>query len=129
MHGFQRANVTVIQAKIQVQLQLACPFIFSASSHQNLTTLLQTKGSEDLKNANLRYSALLNLNNALQHLYHFCATLPATEYVDLRPDFICDQINESYVKAKVILPPCVDEKYRYAKSQQAVSNEQFLNEY
>ncbi|TVY43148.1 Dicer-like protein [Lachnellula subtilissima] len=51
--------------------------------------------------------ALLDLDNALPHLYHFCAKLPATEYVDLRPEFICTEVG-GLVQATVILPLSVD---------------------
>jgi dsRNA-specific ribonuclease len=44
------------------------------------------------------------------HLYHFCALLPASQHVDLRPDFIFADDKP----AKVILPLCVDVAVREA---------------
>jgi len=38
-----------------------------------------------------RTGAFLDMDNSLAHLYHFCATLPGKEYVDLRPEFICSE--------------------------------------
>lgn len=67
--------------------------------------------------------ALLNHENAVSHLYHFCATLPADEFLDLRPEFMCTSVNEKEITAKVVLPPCVDEKYRYAESTQLCLSE------
>ncbi|TVY48374.1 Dicer-like protein [Lachnellula occidentalis] len=66
--------------------------------------------------------ALLDLDNALPHLYHFCAKLPATEYVDLRPEFICTE-DEGLVRATVILPLSVDKMVRVASSQTSWSSE------
>ena len=37
------------------------------------------------------YSAKITLDDAVQHLYHFCATLPTDPYVDLRPIFTIDE--------------------------------------
>lgn len=59
----------------------------------------------------------------LQHLHHFCATLPAAEYVDLRPEFICTWENERSVCADVILPLCVNEAVRTAKSRRTWASE------
>lgn len=43
--------------------------------------------SEGLTEWIIYFRAKLTLDNAAQHLYHFCATLPADPYVDLRPTF------------------------------------------
>lgn len=59
--------------------------------------------------------ALLELDNAVSHLHHFCAILPAKEYVDLRPEFICFDEGE-LVRARVLLPLLVDESVRTAQS-------------
>ncbi|TVY20766.1 Dicer-like protein 2 [Lachnellula arida] len=66
--------------------------------------------------------ALLDLDNALSHLYHFCATLPRKEYVDLRPEFICTEVG-GLVRATVILPLSVNENVRVASSQTSWSSE------
>ncbi|PVH89342.1 P-loop containing nucleoside triphosphate hydrolase protein [Cadophora sp. DSE1049] len=60
--------------------------------------------------------ALLDLDNAIQHLYHFCAKLPRTAYVDPRPEFICSQHGD-LLRAKVTLPLCVDQSVRVAESR------------
>lgn len=61
--------------------------------------------------------ALLELDNALQHLYHFCATLPRADCVDPRPEFICHTDESKLIRAKVILPLSVNESVRYAESR------------
>jgi hypothetical protein len=60
--------------------------------------------------------ALVDFDNVVAHLYHFCATLPKKEYADLRPEFICDE-SGGLVRARVILPLSVNEKVRTAESQ------------
>jgi dsRNA-specific ribonuclease len=56
------------------------------------------------------FRALLNLENAVPHLYHFCACLPAYEFVDLRPEFRTRKIpgqnpeDKHNWEAEVILP-------------------------
>lgn len=62
-------------------------------------------------------NALLEFDNALQHLYHFCATLPRADYVDPRPEFICYATGSKLVRAKVILPLSVHETVRFAESR------------
>lgn len=61
--------------------------------------------------------ALLEFDNAVSHLYHFCATLPAKEYVDLRPDFVTDIGSDGLVRATVTLPTLVDEEVRIASGE------------
>jgi dsRNA-specific ribonuclease len=61
--------------------------------------------------------ALLDFDNAVSHLYHFCSRLPAKDYVDLRPEFICEE-SEGLVQAKVILPLSVIEEVRTTESEQ-----------
>jgi hypothetical protein len=58
--------------------------------------------------------AVLDLDNAVSHLHHFCATLPAKEYVDMRPDFIFYEA-AGLIKAKVVLPSVVNEAIRTAE--------------
>jgi dsRNA-specific ribonuclease len=67
--------------------------------------------------------ALLNLDNAVSHLYHFCATLPAKAYVDLRPDFICTEVDANRQRARVILPLSVDAAVRFASSKDTWTSE------
>ena len=63
--------------------------------------------------------ASLDLDNAMAHLYHFCATLPKKEYVDLRPDFICSYqgTNPKLVRCRVVLPLLVNEDLRIHRSR------------
>jgi dsRNA-specific ribonuclease len=61
--------------------------------------------------------ALLDLDNAVHHLYNFCAQLPAKEYVDLRPEFICSDTGTGETRARVILPLSVNERVRTSESQ------------
>jgi len=70
-----------------------------------------------------RTGALLDLDNAVSHLYHFCSTLPAKEYVDLRPEFICSEDGPSFIRAKVILPLSVHEAVRTAQSRKSWMSE------
>ena len=61
--------------------------------------------------------ALLDLDNAVSHLYHFCATIPTKKYVDLRPDFICSSAGPPFVQCRVILPLSVNEELRRHQSR------------
>ncbi|KAF4625953.1 hypothetical protein G7Y89_g12212 [Cudoniella acicularis] len=61
--------------------------------------------------------ALLDLDNAVAHLHHFCATLPSKEYVDLRPEFICTPLGGDFIRARAILPLSVNQQVREAESQ------------
>jgi hypothetical protein len=63
-----------------------------------------------------RTGALLDLDNALPHLYHFCATLPAKEYVNRRPEFICSGVGAG-LRARANLPLSVDAAARTTESQ------------
>ena len=67
--------------------------------------------------------SLLDLDNAIPHLYHFCATLSVKEYVDLRPEFICSEVDSTFIRAKVILPLLVDEAVRTSESQRQWKSE------
>jgi dsRNA-specific ribonuclease len=69
-----------------------------------------------------RTKALLDLENSVPYLYHFCSTLPVTEYVDTRPEFICTK-EGGLIRAKVILPPSVNEVVRVAESRKAWQSE------
>lgn len=63
--------------------------------------------------------AVLDLDNAVPHLHHFCATLPANQYLDRRPEFICEDTGSNSTRAKVILPLSVDVSVRFANSQKS----------
>ena len=70
-----------------------------------------------MTNLCLPQSAKITLDDAVQHLYHFCATLPADPYVDLRPlfTFIDDPLGGT--SAMVTLPISVDAAVREARSR------------
>ncbi|KAL1792740.1 hypothetical protein ACET3X_009247 [Alternaria dauci] len=59
--------------------------------------------------------ALLTLDNASQHLHHFCARLGGSAYADTRPEveFTNDR---GQITAEITLPLSVDPKVRKAKS-------------
>lgn len=62
-------------------------------------------------------SAKITLEDAVQHLYHFCATLPADPYADLRPLFtFSGDANAGGIYSKVFLPNSVDAAVREASS-------------
>ncbi|KAL5118994.1 Dicer-like protein 2 [Pleosporales sp. CAS-2024a] len=57
--------------------------------------------------------ALLSLDNASQHLHHFCSILGSGPYVDTRPQFEFTE-ESGLITARVILPMSVDPKFRTA---------------
>jgi hypothetical protein len=59
--------------------------------------------------------AVLNLDSAMAHLYHFCALLPLDPYVDRRPAFAFDKDDiTGRLLATVTLPNSVDPAVRRA---------------
>ncbi|EPQ67305.1 Bgt-5504 [Blumeria graminis f. sp. tritici] len=66
--------------------------------------------------------AVLDLDNAVSHLYHFCNTIPTDKFVDRRPEFINSKKNGKY-RCKVILPLSVHETIRTAESLHAWGSE------
>lgn len=69
--------------------------------------------------------ALLTLENAKAHLYHFCAvsTLQASSYVDLRPEFDTEEVGKKLFTATVSMPTFVHPDLRVASSSQAWQSE------
>lgn len=69
----------------------------------------------------VQHSARLTPNDAVQHLYHFCAALPAAPFVDLNPVFTFEEHSSSRggksISAKVLLPNSVDVSVRSACSK------------
>ena len=65
--------------------------------------------------------ARLTFDDAVQHLYHFCATLPAAPYVDPNPIFTFEEHSsggdERSISAKVLLQISVDVSVRSACSK------------
>ncbi|KAF2432072.1 P-loop containing nucleoside triphosphate hydrolase protein [Tothia fuscella] len=68
--------------------------------------------------------AVLTIDGAVSHLYHFCATLNAGPFVDLRPTFAFDwDPEEKYVTATVALPTIIEPSLRTASSTGAIRTE------
>ncbi|KAL4998324.1 ATP-dependent helicase dcl2 [Aspergillus recurvatus] len=61
--------------------------------------------------------AILTSDNAMQHLFHFCATLPRQKYVDNKPEFSFERHDGGDLRAKVILPSSVNPKVRRAEGK------------
>ncbi len=57
-------------------------------------------------------SAKITLRDALQHLYHFCNTLPATPYTVFASIFTFDHTVNRNVLCRVVLPNSVDSMVR-----------------
>ncbi|KAF1945170.1 hypothetical protein EJ02DRAFT_369929 [Clathrospora elynae] len=64
----------------------------------------------------LSTGALLTLDNASQHLHHFCALLGSGAYINTRPQFEFIKTASGLTTAKVMLPISVDPTVRTAKS-------------
>lgn len=73
--------------------------------------------------------ALLTLDNSVPHLYHFCACLPAQEFVDLRPDFrLSSHTTEQNFKvwtAEVVLPNSIHPDIRRFRSTKTWNTEKW----
>ncbi|KAL4907912.1 ATP-dependent helicase dcl2 [Aspergillus multicolor] len=61
--------------------------------------------------------ALLTAENAMQHLFHFCATLPGQKYVDNKPEFSFERHGSGDLRAKVTMPSSVNPKVRCAEGK------------
>ncbi|KAL9100638.1 MAG: hypothetical protein Q9163_004008 [Psora crenata] len=65
--------------------------------------------------------AKLTLEDAVGHLYHFCATLPADPFLDPKPYFFFQQVEAPdgghSIEAKIRLPITVDPAVREARSK------------
>ncbi|KAI9802439.1 MAG: hypothetical protein M1825_002823 [Sarcosagium campestre] len=62
--------------------------------------------------------ALLTFDEAVAHIYHFCATLPPQPYVDMRPTlYFREDVSTKLITAILTLPNCVDPSVRRASSQ------------
>ena len=68
-----------------------------------------------------QHRARLTPNDAVQHLYHFCAALPTAPYVDINPIFSFEEYSSGRdgrsISAKVLLPNSVDVSVRSACSK------------
>ena len=61
----------------------------------------------------------------MQHLHHFCATLPKSQYVDFRPDFSVEEHEDGSFTARVFLPNAVEASVREACSSVHWTTERF----
>lgn len=68
-----------------------------------------------MSSANTYSRALLTLDNACQHLYHFCASLTSGTYTDTQPEFDFANI-DGQTTAKVTLPISITPALRIARS-------------
>lgn len=69
------------------------------------------------KKAYSKTRALLNLNNSIQHLHHFCDLLPSDDFIDSAPEYIYDESIQGKFTVTVVLPPSVSINFRRAKSE------------
>lgn len=91
----------------------------------DMRKLSELQASEDIEEGGQRElntdtGAKLTLDDGVRHLYHFCATLPAAPYTDMRPIFtfegVCSDGERKAISAKVTLPNSVDISVREAHS-------------
>ncbi|CBF83228.1 putative RNA helicase/RNAse III [Aspergillus nidulans FGSC A4] len=61
--------------------------------------------------------AILTAEYAMQHLVHFCDTLPRQNYVEDKPEFSFERNDGGLLRAKVILPSSVNPKVRRAEGK------------
>jgi dsRNA-specific ribonuclease len=73
--------------------------------------------------ADSRHSALLTLENASQHLHHFCALLGTGPYIDTRPQFDFTVNRVGQIGARVMLPISIDPAVRTASSSKTWATE------
>jgi hypothetical protein len=67
--------------------------------------------------------ALLTLDNASQHLHHFCSLLSSSVYVDSRPQFMFKEVAGIGISAEITLPLSVDPSVRTSRSLQSWKTE------
>ncbi|KAL4778414.1 hypothetical protein BJX76DRAFT_144606 [Aspergillus varians] len=61
--------------------------------------------------------AVLTADNAMQHLFHFCSTLPRQTYVDNKPEFSFERHDGGHLRGRVTLPSCVIPTARRAEGK------------
>lgn len=89
----------------------------------NKVLVIEDTEEHDAREFRLQTGACLDLDNAVAHLYHFCASLPAKDYVDLRPEFIPSEVGQGRIRCRVILPLSVNENVRNHVSRSAWMSE------
>ncbi|KHJ32954.1 putative rnase3 domain-containing protein [Erysiphe necator] len=110
------------------QLELEMRALYEDETRTLQKIPLEEESSDDMKIYNQKQlqiektGAILDLDNAVSHLYHFCATIPCDKYIDTRPEFITHKENGLYY-VKIVLPISVHEKIRTAKSSHAWKSE------
>lgn len=110
------SNATTTWLKLEEEMRQV--YMDEKRKLQELQALedVEEEGERELTNKST--GAKLTLDDAVQHLYHFCATLPAAPYVDLRPIFTFNDASPSSdvksISAKVLLPNSVDASVREA---------------
>ena len=55
------------------------------------------------------------MQDAIGHLYHWCAALPKAQYAESRPVFLFEELSTGEIRARVILPKSVDQAVREAQ--------------
>ncbi|RKF75262.1 Dicer-like protein 2 [Golovinomyces cichoracearum] len=111
------------------QLEEEMRAIYEDESRTLQENLSQEDPEEDIEDCDRskfkveKTGAILEFDNAVSHLYHFCATLPANKYVDRRPEFICTEAKRDLHHVKIILPISVHESVRTAESLHLWKNE------
>jgi dsRNA-specific ribonuclease len=78
--------------------------------------------------ANDFFSALLTLDNASQHLHHFCSILGSGAYIDTRPQFEFTESQTGLISARVILPILVDPAVRVARGLETWATEKMAKQ-
>lgn len=88
--------------------------------HENIQRLESVEETADREFLVQSTGARLTLDDAVRHLYHFCATLPAAPYIDPNPIFTFEEHfsggDATSISAKVLLPNSVDVSVRSACS-------------
>ncbi|POS86491.1 hypothetical protein EPUL_003703 [Erysiphe pulchra] len=110
------------------QLEAEMRALYEDETRSLEETPLEAENKDDLEAYNERKfqiektDAILDLDNALSHLYHFCATIPSDKYVDTRPEFISYKKKELY-HASIILPISVHKRIRTAQGSHVWKSE------
>ncbi|KAK6226081.1 RNase3 domain-containing protein [Colletotrichum tabaci] len=93
---------------------------------ERLQDMEDTEESKDMMFVIDRTGAVLDLDNAKQHLDHLCRILSPGEFIDWRPDYIIQKQDTSeapYLRVTVVLPSYLPSHVRKADSQKAWKSE------
>lgn len=114
------SNSSAVSTWLKLEDEMRQMYMDEMRELQELQALenIEESGKRELINEST--GAKLTLDDAVQHLYHFCATLPAAPYVDLRPIFSFEDHSPGSelrsISAKVVLPNSIDVSVREASS-------------